>query len=204
MIERDSLLERLERMNPVPDPSRLYEDVLEAPGIVPSGATHGLAPHRGEPPTRRGLLVAVTAAAVVIMVAVAISVIAINSNDLVAGDSRVLWLAIEDDGCRYEGPSMLAAGDAEIRYRNMSSTTRWANTLRLDDDRTVADVLSYTADDPLAGAPAWSKPVWLALNVSADGKSTSRVVTLEPGTHVLLCGDATRGAVFGADVLVTP
>lgn len=203
MTERDMLLERLERINPVPDPGALYEDLqIEPPRVgVPAGGANSL--RLRKPLMRRGALAAAVAAALVILVGAAIGTFAINPGDPAGGNARLLQLTIDGDSCVYEGPRALTAGEAEIEYRNVSSESRWANILRLDADRTTTEVFDAIADDPRSGAPTWSSPVWLNLDVSAGGTSVSRVVSLEPGTHILLCGDAARGAVFGADVVVT-
>jgi hypothetical protein len=204
VTERDSLLERLEQVNPVPDLSRLHEDLETAPRLARDGRVDTFPLRKDKPRTGRGLRIAAAVAALVIIGGAAIGLITSDATDPAAGDGRVLQLTIDGDSCVYEGPDMLAAGEAEIVYRNTSPEARWANTLRLDDDRTVADTLNYIDNDPLAGAPSWSSPVWLNLYLPAGAAPTSRLATLEPGTHILLCGDATRGAIFGANVVVTP
>ncbi len=204
MTERDSLLVRLEQVNPVPDPSRLSED----PEVMPPAAhfgdvgTRAVLAERSQ--TRHGLLVAAATAALIIVVVASISLIATDPNELAAGGDRILQLTIDGDSCLYEGPRMLPAGDVEIIYRNVSPETRWANTLRLDDDRSITDALAYIETDPFAGAPSWSSPVWLSLSVPTGGEPRSRITSLEPGTHLLLCGQTATGTWLGADILVTP
>lgn len=208
MTDRDALLERLEGVNPVPDPNRLYEDLrLQDPRVAGrpprlfAAETQGFIRDRAS--TRRGWRIAAATASLVVLVGASIALFANNPSQPVAG-GRELHLTIDGDNCLYEGPRELAAGEVAITYRNASPEGRWANTLRLDDDRTVADAVSYIATDPLSGAPPWSSPVWLFLLVLPDSDPVSRLVSLEPGTHLLLCGDEDRGAILGADIEVTP
>ncbi len=221
MTRRDDLLERLEQVNPVPDPSRLYEDIETSRHFYLSdeqrrdktmtGTKIGQAtPGPRRPRVRRGLVIGAAAAAVVIIVGVvAFAFVDGNGDDTdVAGsDSRVVQLTFDGERCTYEGPSVLSAGQGQVEvvYHNESAEDAWFSFVRLDEGKTTQDMIDIIADDPTGSPPSWTVNVWILTLIPADSSTTPVPRTVTPGVHNLVCGSETsRYASFGGELTVTP
>lgn len=212
MTRRDDLLERLAQLNPVPDPSRLYED-LERSGqerlahekrryeTMTGIRTDRPDTGRRGPRNRRGLLIGTTAATLVIVVGLAFAFMLVGDTDVVGGGTPVLRLTFDGEECRYEGPATLSPGPVEFEGHNLSAGHAWMDFARLDQDRTVADVRAWQAADR-TGSPPWAQGLISSPTLSAGSSYTADVV-LEPGLHVLVCGTWTPyEGYFGASVPV--
>lgn len=215
MTRGDSLLRRLEHVNPVPDPTQLYED-LEAPRqhyladeqrrneTMPDNKIDQLDTRRQGPRVRRGLLIGATAAALVLIVGLAYNFFgADEESDVFGGDSRVLQLSFDGEQCLYDGPDALSPGEVEVGLHNLSAERVWADFVRLDDDRTIQDVVDFMADPASSGRPAWTRRVWSINSLGANASSQPAVRTVEPGLHVLVCGTwSPYVGYFGAELPV--
>lgn len=217
MAGRDNLLERLEQVNPVPDPSRLYEDIEPSRHFdrtrehrrertMTGIKIHKLIPGPQGPRLRRGVLIGAATAALVIIVGVALALVTGDGTRTVAGESRVLQMTFDGQQCTYEGPSALSAGEIEITYHNQSAERGWAWFGRLDEGRTIQEIIDYTADPPTQNSPTWTTGLWIQLSIFANSSSTPDTVIVEPGLHALLCGTWTPSyaGYFGSPLTVTP
>lgn len=212
MTRRDNLLKRLEQVNPVPDPSQLYEDLemsrqhylayQQRRNKTMTGSNiDQLTTERQGPRVRRGLLIGATAAALVLIVGLAYAFVIPGGGDVVSGESRVLKLTFDGEQCLYEGPSELSPGEVEIGFENLSAERVWFDFVRLDDDKTIQDVLDYQASRRV-GRPSFVSGVW-SPTLSAGSSSTGHMAVLEPGLHVLVCGTSTPYVgYFGAGLTV--
>ena len=216
MARRDNLLERLEQVNPVPDPSRLYEDIEPSRHLdlaneqrrdktMTGIKIQKLTPRPQGPRLRRGVLVGAATAALLIIVGVALAFVTGDGTRTVGGESRVLQLTFDGEQCTYEGPSVLSTGEVEITYHNRSAERVWADFSRLDEGRTIQDLLDYNAA-PNFGAPSWTTSVWSNFSLSANSSSTPKMAIVEPGLHFLTCGTWTPSYVIysGSALTVTP
>ncbi len=100
MTQRDNLLERLEQVNPVPDPSRLHEDIATLRHLSPSDKQRSdkkMTDSKIDQPTpgsrgrriRRGLAIGAAAAALAIIVGVVAFVFVADDGTDVAGSGEV-------------------------------------------------------------------------------------------------------------------
>ena len=100
MSQRDNLLERLEQVNPVPDPSRLHEDIETLRHFSPSDKQRSdkkMTVTNIDQPTpgsrgrriRRGLAIGAAAAALAIIVGVVAFVFVADDGTDVAGSGEV-------------------------------------------------------------------------------------------------------------------
>ena len=217
MARRDNLLERLEQVNPVPDPSRLYEDIEPSRHFyltneqrrerTPTGIKiHKLAPRPRGPRFRRGVLVGAATAVLVIIVGVAFAFVTGDGTRTVGGESRVLQMTFDGQQCTYEGPSVLSAGEVEITYQNQTTERVWADFSRLDEGRTIQDLLDYNADPSSFGQPLFYTSVWIERTLFANSSSTPKMAIVEPGLYFLTCGTWTPSyaSYSGSALTVTP
>ena len=213
---RDNLLERLEQVNPVPDPSRLYEDMESSRDIyriseqsraktMTGIQIQKLTPQPQGPRLRRRVLVGAATAALVIIVGAAFAFVTDDSTRTVGGDSRVLQLTFDGEQCTYEGPSVLSTGEFEITFHNQSAERVWADFSRLAEDKTIQDILDYNAA-PNFGPPSWTTSVWSHFALSPHGSSIPITRNVGPGLHFLTCGTWTPSYVIhsGSALTVTP
>jgi hypothetical protein len=210
-------MERLERVNPVPDPSRLYEDTETSRHFILSeqqrrdktmtdSEIHQLTPRPRDPRNRRGLLIGAAAAAIVVIVGVVAFVFVADDGTEVAGsDSRVVQLTFDGEQCIYEGPSVLSAGEGQVEvvYHNETSEESFFNFVRHDEGRTTQDMIDYLADPNSSGPPSWTTGVWGQSNIPANSSSIPVMRTVAPGLHTLGCG-ADAPSNFGGELTVTP
>ncbi len=220
MTRRDNLLERLEQVNPVPDPSRLYEDIETSRHFYLSdeqrrdktmtGTKIGKAtPGPKGPRVRRGLVIGAAAAAVVIIVGVvAFAFVDGDDTDVAGSDSRVVQLTFDGEQCTYEGPSVLSAGQGQVEvvYHNESAEDAWFFFGRLDEGKTTQDMIDDIAENPTRSTPpSWTVNVWNKSKIPADSSTTPVPRTVTPGVHNLVCGSETPPyAYFGGELTVTP
>ena len=215
MTRRDNLLERLERANPVPDPSRLYEDSDTARHFfltdkqrrdktMTDSEIHRLTPRPRDSRNRRGLLIGAAAAALVIIAgAVAFAFIAANGSNVAGSDSRVLHGTFDGEQCTYEGPSELSAGEVELVTHNETSQSLWFFFGRLDEGKTIEDIVEYNQD--ASGPPAWATNVWAQTRSPAGSSAEPIIRFVEPGLHSLTCGTWTPYQAYtGGTFTVTP
>ena len=162
-------------------------------------------PEPQRPRVRRGLLIGVATAALIIIVGVALAFVIGDGTEVVGSDSRLLQLTFDGEQCTYEGPSVLSAGEIEIVFHNESSEVISFTFVRLDEGRTTQEMIDYIADDPTAGPPSWTVDVWLQARIDANSSSIPVMRTVAPGLHNLVCGAESTGPVyFGGELTVTP
>lgn len=215
MTRRDNLLERLERVNPVPDPSRLYEDTDAARHFtlrdqqrrdktMTESEIHQLTPQPRDSRNRRGLLIGAAAAALVIIAgAVAFAFIADDGTNVAGGDSRVLQGTFDGEQCTYGGPSELSAGEVELVTHNQTSQKLWFAFVRLDEGKTIENIVEYNQDG--FGPPSWTSSVWAQTRSPAGSSSEPITRFVEPGLHNLTCGTWTPYQAYtGGTFTVTP
>ena len=217
MARRDNLLERLEQVNPVPDPSRLDVDIEPSRHFYLTSEPrrertmtgikiHKLTPRPRGPRLRQGVLIGAATAALVIIVGVALALVTGDGTRTVGGESRVLQMTFDGEQCTYEGPTVLSAGEIEITYHNQSAERGWAWFGRLDEGRTIQDLLDYNADPSSFGQPLFATSVWIERTLSANSSSTPKTAIVEPGLYFLTCGTWTPSYVIytGTALTVTP
>jgi len=219
VTQRDNLLERLEQVNPVPDPSSLYEDMDTSRHFYLSDEQRSdkkmtvskidqPAPGSRGRRIRRGLAIGAAAAALVIIVGVVAFVFVDGDGTDVAGSgSRVLQLTFDGEQCTYEGPSVLSAGQGQVEvvYHNESAENAWFNFGRLDEGKTTQDTIDFIADNPTGSPPSWTFDVWAKSQIPAESSTTPVPRTVTPGVHNLVCGSETPSyAYFGGELTVTP
>ena len=215
MTRRDNLLERLEKVNPVPDPSRLYEDTETSRHFTLSdkqrrdktmtdSEIHQLTPRPQDPRNRRGLLIGAAAAALVIIVGVvAFAFIADDGSNVAGSDSRVLQGTFDGEQCTYEGPTELSAGEVEFVTHNETSQSLWFFFARLDEGKTIEDLIEYNQDG--TDVPSWTTNVWAQTRSPAGISSEPITRFVEPGLHSLTCGTWTPYQAYtGSTFTVTP
>ena len=217
MPGRDNLLERLEQVNPVPDPSRLYEDSETARHLFLTNEPRRektstgikiqkLAPGPRGPRLRRGVLVGAATAVLVIIVGVALAFVTGDGTRTAGGESRVLQMTFDGQQCTYEGPTVLSAGEVEITYHNQSAERVWADFTKLDEGRSIQDLLDYNADPSSLGQPLFASSIWIERTLSANSSSTPKMAIVEPGLYFLTCGTWTPSYVIysGSALTITP
>jgi len=205
----DQIHEMVRGANPVPDLDVL--EPIEMP-FLPDRERSGEmstkkidveTPEPRRPRVRRGLLIGVATAALIIIVGVALAFVTGDGTEVVGSDSRLLQLTFDDEQCTYEGPSELSAGEIEIVYHNESSEVIWFAFDRLDEGRTAQDMIDHIVDE--AGPPSWTVGVWFQGRISANASSIPTPRTLQPGLHTLVCGTWTPNqGYFGGELAVTP
>ena len=218
MTRRDNLLERLEQVNPVPDPSRLYEDTDTSLQFYVDGQQRSVkkmtdtkidqvTPEPKEPRSR-GLGLAAVAAALVIVVGLVTVALVIGEPDVAGGDPRVFHLTFDGEQCTLEGPSELSAGEGEgeveIVSHNETSEMIWLQFVRLFDGKTEKDLIDHIEAENF-GAPSWMTPIITQARLEPNSSSTPTMRTLEPGLHSLVCGTwMPYQQYLGPFVTVTP
>ncbi|MEE9227924.1 MAG: hypothetical protein V3U47_03030, partial [Acidimicrobiia bacterium] len=87
-------------------------------------------------------------------------------------------------------------------FHNESSEVIWFAFERLDEGRTIQEVIDYNVDG--VDAPSWTVEVWSQERISANASSIPVPRTLEPGLHALVCGTWTPfQGYFGGELAVT-
>ena len=161
-------------------------------------------PEPRRPRVRRGLLIGVATAALIIIVGVALAFVIGDGTEVVGSDSRLLQLTFDGEQCTYEGPSVLSAGEIEIVYHNESSEVISFNFERLDEGRTTQEMIDFIEPGG-AALPPWAVDVWVQMRISAHASSIPTPRTLQPGLHTLVCFAWTPNqGYFGGELAVTP
>lgn len=210
MNSPDHLLERLEKINPVPDPKELRTDQV-APAHIRAGKQLAAARLRSLPARiqggrrRRAVFVATTTAAIVIGLVAVVALFVADGPDN-AGGSRSLQLTFDGSKCTYEGPRVISVGEVEIMWENQSQGEMWASVLKLDEDKTIQDLLDFASDLSNTDKPAWTQhvtPFWRS--VPLGGTTEPKTVSVRPGLHALVCGTWTPYAGYvGSALTVVP
>lgn len=226
MTPRKDLLERLEAVNPVPDPSRIYEAVEMADRLSMANATreqtrlsdHDLvwiARSPGTPRLRRGIQFAAAAAAVILVVGALVTLVTDPGPDVAGGRPtlEVVFSGTEGDArCVVTGPNRLTEGSIGIVFRNESSTPGFdfMDFARLDEGRTEQEAREFL-DTSFTDRPSWSTAVAQFDVVEQGVVARNDEVVVQPGLHVLICGSNVAGSrtlpdfgVFGAAIEVAP
>ena len=193
----DEIHEMVRGANPVPDLDVL--EPIEMPflpdrersGEMSTKKIEVEPPEPRRPRVRRDLLIGATAALVVI-VGVALVFVTGDGTEVAGSDSRLLQLTFDGEQCTYEGPSVLSAGEVEVVYHNESSESSWFQFVRLDEDKTLGEIIDDFEDPSIVGRP----------RISANTSSIPTPWTVAPGFYILVCGtwvpyDAYFGLVLG-------
>ena len=197
----DQMHEMVRCANPVPDLDLL--ELIEMPflpdrersGEMSTKQIEVEPPEPRRPRVRRGLLIGAAAAALVVIVGVAFVFVAGDGTEVAGSDSRVLQLTFDGEQCRFEGPSVLSAGEVEIVYHNESSESSWFDFVRLDEDKTLGEIIDDFEDPSIAGRP----------RISANASSIPTPRTVAPGLYILVCGTwVPYDPYFGLVLGVTP
>lgn len=121
----------------------------------------------------------------------------------------------------FDAPDTLAAGPTEIRLHNMGPSLHHVFLVRLEDGKTLADLMAQKPDAP---PPAWTVAIG-GPNTPAPMGWASAIVDLAPGRYAMLCvipaadgmphmmkgmakeiivaGPASKAAMPSADISVT-
>ena len=206
----DQMHEMVRGANPVPDlavleliETRFLPD-RERSGEMSSMRIEVETPEPRRPRIRRGLLIG-AAAALVVIVGVALTFMTGDGPEVAGSDSRLLQLTFNGEECSYEGPTVLSAGEVEIVYHNESSEGIWFDFVRLDEGRTIQEIINDLADTSISGEPAWVVGIFPVGRVAPNGPFVSAVRTVVPGLHAFVCGTwAPYQGYFGSELTVTP
>ena len=207
----DQVHEIVRGANPVPDLDVL--EPIEMPFLADSATSGAVSaeqtdvemPEPESPRLRRGLLLGVATAGLVVIVGLALAFATADTTDIFGSDSRLLQLTFDGEQCSYEGPSELSVGEVEIVYHNESSDKAWFDFVRLDEGRTIQEVTADLEDPSGVGPPTWVVTVWAQPAIARHASSVPTTRTIEPGLHVLLCGTWTPyQGHFGSELTVTP
>jgi len=101
-----------------------------------------------------------------------------------------LSLTFDGESCKYSGPTEIKSGSVTTIYLNNSERLSKVAISRLDEGKTVQDVLDYI-EEVHNGDPNWTK-YWddcagCALGIVDPGKSFSVSGLLKPGIYSLVC-----------------
>ena len=150
-------------------------------------------------------MIGAATAALVVIVGVAFAFVTGDGKDVADSGSRVLQLTFDGEQCTYQGPSVLSAGQVEVVFHNESAEDIWFDSVRLDEGRTIQEIIDYTADRSSFGRPSWTVYIWSQDRISASSSSIPTMRTVAPGLHALMCGTETPSyAYFGSGLTVTP
>jgi hypothetical protein len=99
-----------------------------------------------------------------------------------------LDLTLEGETCVYNGPSVFKAGPVTFIFNNDSGQIATSNMIRLDEGKTIQDVVEYNGPEPSSKHhPPWSTEILGVYGQIKDGRQKVWEGTLEPGVHAVVC-----------------
>lgn len=114
----------------------------------------------------------------------------------------VLSVTYGVEDCVYEGPTLLKAGPATVRFHNDGDMRAAMNFMRHDDGKSIQDMIDYLGEEPSSRhAPSWVQDLgtWEFIGVGNDLKWK---FDLEPGVYTMVCQRATGYVWFGTGLTV--
>lgn len=112
-----------------------------------------------------------------------------------AAPSSVNLLTIKTrDFVFYDMPDTIPAGATEIRLENGGPEFHHVQLVRLEEGKTLGDLMQAMKDAPHNGWPAWAVDVG-GPNTPVPNATTSTLVNLEAGNYALLCVIPSRDGV---------
>ena len=115
-------------------------------------------------------------------------------------EGTCLYVQWDGENCDYTGPSEINAGPVTFIFQNETEENAHANLVRLDEGKTVQDIVYYIEEEDHAHAPSWVTHTG-AYRFALPGESYTWNGDVEPGLHTLGCLPV--GAdYFGGEVTV--